>query len=77
MNDKELNTIFLEKYIFILYLKRKKYMADEQKEKKNKKVTKMTLSEVETALKRAKDNNDETSKYVQHLMERKEILTSE
>lgn len=42
-------------------------MADE-KEKKNKKISKMKASEVEQALKKAKEsNNVGTSKYIQHL----------
>ncbi len=49
----------------------------EEKEKKNKKITKMSVSEIDAALKKARDNNNnDTSKYVQHLLQKKEeILT--
>jgi myo-inositol-1-phosphate synthase len=42
-------------------------MADD-KEKKNKKISKMKANELEQALKKAKENNNiGTSKYIQHL----------
>ncbi|MEM7182451.1 MAG: hypothetical protein AAF518_16170 [Spirochaetota bacterium] len=52
-------------------------MSDEQKEKKNKKISKMSVSEIDSALKKARENNNvDTSKYVQHLLQRKEELTA-
>ena len=51
-------------------------MADKP-EKKNKKISKMKLSEVEEALKKAREhNNTDTSRYVMHLTQRKEQLSS-
>lgn len=50
-------------------------MADKP-EKKNKKVSKMNLNEIDTALKKARENNNtDTSRYVMHLSRRKEELT--
>lgn len=50
-------------------------MAEEKKEKKNKKVSKMSATEVESALKKAIENkNSDISKYVQHLNLRKAEL---
>lgn len=47
-------------------------MAKEKKEKKNKKISKMNITEIDAALKKAKDsNNNDMSKYVQHLLSRK------
>jgi hypothetical protein len=49
-------------------------MADKP-EKKNKKVSKMSVSEIESALKKAKENNNtDTSRYVMHLSRRKQEL---
>ena len=49
-------------------------MADKP-EKKNKKITKMNLSEVDSAIKKARENNNTyTSRYVMHLSQRKEEL---
>ncbi len=49
-------------------------MADKP-EKKNKKISKMNVSELDTALKKAKENNNtDTSRYVMHLSRRKEEL---
>ncbi|MDX1958037.1 MAG: hypothetical protein SFU98_05660 [Leptospiraceae bacterium] len=51
-------------------------MAEETKEQKNKKISKMKLNEIDQALKKAKDNNNiDTSKYIQHLNQRKAELT--
>ncbi len=50
-------------------------MADEEKEKKNKKVNKMTLAEVEAALKRTEESmGGLASKYAQALLARKAEL---
>ncbi|WP_165778866.1 hypothetical protein [Leptospira perolatii] len=50
-------------------------MSDETTEKKNKKINKMTLEELEQALKSSVEKmNGETSKYVQHLKARKEEI---
>ena len=47
----------------------------EKPEKKNKKISKMNLSEVESALKKAREhNNTDTSRYVMHLTKRKDEL---
>ena len=49
-------------------------MADKP-EKKNKKITKMNLSEVDIAIKKARENNNtDTSRYVMHPSKRKEEL---
>jgi len=49
-------------------------MADKP-EKKNKKITKMNLSEVDSAIKKAREtNNTDSSRYVMHLSKRKEEL---
>ncbi|HMV45190.1 MAG TPA: hypothetical protein PK079_05570 [Leptospiraceae bacterium] len=50
-------------------------MSEENKEKKNKKISKMSSAELEAALKKAKDNNNsDISKYVQHINQRKAEL---
>jgi hypothetical protein len=47
----------------------------EEKEKKNKKISKMSASEIEQALKKSKENsNADTSKYIQHLGQRLEEI---
>lgn len=47
----------------------------EEKEKKNKKISKMTLSEIETAIKKATETmNGSTALYVKHLNQRKAEL---
>lgn len=52
-------------------------MSEEQKERKNKKISKMSVSEIDAALKKARENNNnDTSKYVQHLLQRKQELTA-
>jgi hypothetical protein len=50
-------------------------MAEENKEKKNKKVAKMSPAELDAALKKATDNNNsDLSKYVKHINQRKAEL---
>ena len=50
-------------------------MAEENKEKKNKKVSKMSAAELEAALKKASENkNSDLTKYVQHINQRKAEL---
>jgi hypothetical protein len=50
-------------------------MAEETKEKKNKKISKMSAGEVDQAIKKAHENkNNDVTKYVQHLNERKAEL---
>lgn len=53
-------------------------MSEEnQKEQKNKKVNKMTITEVEAAIKKSEENmGGLTSKYAQALLARKEELSS-
>jgi hypothetical protein len=47
-------------------------MSEENKEKKNKKISQMTPSEIDAALRKSKENNlSENCKYVQHLEQRK------
>jgi myo-inositol-1-phosphate synthase len=47
----------------------------EKKENKNKKISKMSASEIEQALKKSREhNNIHTSKYVQHLQQRLEEI---
>ncbi|HMV76306.1 MAG TPA: hypothetical protein PL048_06035 [Leptospiraceae bacterium] len=48
----------------------------ENNEKKNKKIAKMSLTELDAASKKAKDsgNLQTTSKYLQHIEQRKEEL---
>ncbi len=50
-------------------------MAAKEKEKKNKKISKMTLSEIEEAIRKATESmNGSTALYIQHLKQRKEEL---
>jgi hypothetical protein len=50
-------------------------MSDENKEKKNKKIAKMSPAELDAALKKATDNkNSDLSKYVKHINQRKAEL---
>ena len=50
-------------------------MSDENKEKKNKKISKMSPAELDAALKKATDNkNSDLSKYVKHINQRKAEL---
>ncbi|MBK8398542.1 MAG: hypothetical protein IPL26_25270 [Leptospiraceae bacterium] len=50
-------------------------MSEENKEKKNKKVSKMNAAELEAALKKASENkNSDLTKYVQHINQRKAEL---
>jgi len=50
--------------------------AVEVAEQKSKKISKMTLAEVETAYKKSTESmNGENSKYIQHLKARKEELS--
>ncbi|MCC5813624.1 MAG: hypothetical protein JJT78_02630 [Leptospira sp.] len=50
-------------------------MAEETTEKKNKKISKMTLDEIETAIKKATEAmNGSTALYVKHLNQRKQEL---
>jgi hypothetical protein len=50
-------------------------MAEEKKEKKNKKIAKMSSTELDAALKKATDNkNSDLSKYVQHINQRRAEL---
>lgn len=53
-------------------------MADaEEKPQKNKKVNRMTLAEVESALKKSEEHmKGHTSQYARKLLERKEILSA-
>jgi hypothetical protein len=47
----------------------------EEKEKKNKKIAKMTVQEIDAALsKSAESMNGKSSQYIKHLNERKEEL---
>jgi len=47
----------------------------EEKEKKNKKISKMSVAEIDAALKKSIETmNGESSQYVKHLRERKEEL---
>ncbi|WP_167881889.1 hypothetical protein [Leptospira jelokensis] len=47
----------------------------EEKEKKNKKIAKMTIAEIDAAIKKSVETmNGESSLYVKHLRERKEEL---
>jgi hypothetical protein len=47
----------------------------EEKEKKNKKISKMSLEEIESAIKKSTETmNGSTSLYVKHLKQRKEEL---
>jgi hypothetical protein len=49
-------------------------MSEEQ-EKKNKKISKMTIDEIESAIKKAAEAmNGQTSLYIKHLNQRKEEL---
>ncbi|WCL49877.1 hypothetical protein [Leptospira sp. GIMC2001] len=49
----------------------------EEKEKKNKKISKMTIEEIESALKKnAEAMNGDNSLYMRHLRQRKEELLS-
>ncbi|MCB1160986.1 MAG: hypothetical protein H7A25_02910 [Leptospiraceae bacterium] len=51
-------------------------MSEENK-KKNKKIAKMSVSEIDNALKKARENNNnDSSKYIQHLLQRKAELTA-
>jgi len=50
-------------------------MSEENQEKKNKKISKMTLAEIDSAVKRAAEAmNGQTSLYIKHLNQRKEEL---
>lgn len=47
----------------------------EEKEKKNKKISKMTLEEIDQAIEKAiKNMNGSTALYIKHLQQRKEEL---
>ncbi|WP_167884123.1 hypothetical protein [Leptospira idonii] len=47
----------------------------EEKEKKNKKISKMTIDEIDQAIKKSVESmNGQSSLYVRHLRERKEEL---
>ncbi len=47
----------------------------EEKEKKNKKISKMTVEEIDATLKKSIETmNGESSQYIKHLRERKEEL---
>jgi|GEM_PF-2586279 len=49
----------------------------EEKENKNKKISKMTVSEIDSAIKKSIESmNGESSQYIRHLRERKEELLS-
>ncbi|MCB1143880.1 MAG: hypothetical protein H7A24_12045 [Leptospiraceae bacterium] len=49
----------------------------EKTEKKNKKIAKMNISEVEQAMKKAtENNNNENSRYMIHLNKRKQELSA-
>ena len=64
-------------YFLVLTNKTQEEKMSETTEKKNKKIAKMNLSEVEAAIKKATENqNNETTRYVIHLNKRKEELTS-
>jgi hypothetical protein len=48
----------------------------EEKEKKNKKISQMTLDEIEKAITKSKETmNGENSMYIRHLKDRKAELT--
>lgn len=50
-------------------------MSEETKEKKNKKISKMTLEEIESTIKKATESmNGSTAQYIKHLNQRKEEL---
>lgn len=50
-------------------------MSNENKDKKNKKIARMTASELDSALKKAKDNNNtDSSAYIQHINQKKAEL---
>jgi inhibitor of KinA sporulation pathway (predicted exonuclease) len=47
-------------------------MSDENKEKKNKKISQMTVSEIDSAIRKSAENKlSDNCKYVQHLHQRK------
>lgn len=50
---------------------------EKNKENKKKKIAKMSITELEQALKKSRDNNNlDTSRYVMHLKNRLEVLRS-
>lgn len=50
-------------------------MSEENKEKKNKKISQMSVSEIETAVRKSSENKlSDNCKYVQHLHQRKAEL---
>lgn len=57
------------------YLRGENFMSEENQEKKNKKISKMTLAEIDSAVKKAAEAmNGQTSLYIKHLNQRKEEL---
>ncbi len=52
-------------------------MADEAKEAKNKKISRMSISEIDAKIAdMRKAMGGDSSKYMQHLLSRKEVLVS-
>lgn len=52
-------------------------MSEEVTEKKNKKISKMTIDEIETAIKKSTESmNGSTALYLKHLNQRKQELES-
>jgi len=57
------------------YLRGENFMSEETQEKKNKKISKMSMEEIESATKKAAETmNGKTSLYIKHLSQRKEEL---
>ena len=53
-------------------------MPDETKEKKSKKISRMTLSEIDAKIaEMRKAMGGDSSKYAEHLLARKEVLVSQ
>ncbi|MBN1494029.1 MAG: hypothetical protein JW938_07770 [Candidatus Omnitrophica bacterium] len=52
-------------------------MAEETKENKSKKISRMTLSEIDQKIAEMRTSmGGDTSKYAEHLLKRKEVLVS-
>ena len=52
-------------------------MADEAKESKNKKISRMTLSEIDAKIADVRTSmGGDSSKYMEHLLTRKQVLVS-
>lgn len=57
--------------------KKGRIQMSEEKEKKNKKISKMSAAEIDQAIKKSRENNNiSTAKYVQHLEQRLEEIRS-